>query len=206
MYLFTNLKIKYKLLLMLSLPLLGLLYFSGILVTDKLKIVKKMYELQELTQLTIKASYLIHQLQRERAINGMFLRSDGERFTEELQQQITTTDSALQEYRDISKHVEPHDFYPLLQVPLTAVDTQLSQLAAIRKEVKELNIIQDNMITHYVKVNDKLLVLISKMMILGNQKDLLNRGLAYFNLLQIKEYAGLEGFKLGKAFVRRALR
>ena len=204
MYLFTNLKIKYKLLLMLSLPLLGLLYFSGILVTDKLKIVKKMYELQELTQLTIKASYLIHQLQRERAINGMFLRSDGERFTEELQQQITTTDSALQEYRDISKHVEPHDFYPLLQVPLTAVDTQLSQLAAIRKEVKELNIIQDNMITHYVKVNDKLLVLISKMMILGNQKDLLNRGLAYFNLLQIKEYAGLEGFKLGKAFVRRA--
>ncbi|NJO16360.1 MAG: HAMP domain-containing protein [Thioploca sp.] len=203
MYLFTNLKIKYKLLLMLSLPLFGLLYFSGVLVTDKLRIVKKMYELQQLTQLTIKASYLIHQLQRERAINGMFLRSDGEHFTEELQQQITTTDAALQEYRDISQHIEQHDVYTLLQAPLTAVDTQLTQLTAIRKEVKELNVIQDNMITPYVEINDNLLVLISKMIILGNQKDLLNRGLAYFNLLQIKEYAGLEGFKLGKAFVRR---
>ncbi len=203
MYLFANLKIKYKLLLMLSLPLLGLLYFSGVLVTDKLRIARKMYELQELTELTIKASYLIHQLQRERAINGMFLRSDGEHFSEELQQQLALTNAALQEYRDISQHIKQHDFYTLLQVSLAAVDQQLVQLTAIRKEVNELNIIQDNMITPYVEINDKLLALISKIIILGNHKDLLSRGLAYFNLLQIKEYAGLEGFKLGKVFVRR---
>jgi len=152
MYLFANLKIKYKLLLMLSLPLLGLLYFSGVLVTDKLRIARKMYELQELTQLTIKASYLIHQLQRERAINGMFLRSDGEHFSEELQQQLAITNAALQEYRDISQHIKQHDFYTLLQVSLAAVAQQLAQLTAIRKEVKELNIIQDDMITPYITI------------------------------------------------------
>lgn len=72
---------KTKLALMLTLPLLGLLFFSTIGVVDKYRTMKSMCELEARVNLTEKSGNVIHELQIERAVSALFLGSKGTKFS-----------------------------------------------------------------------------------------------------------------------------
>ncbi|HDN26413.1 MAG TPA: hypothetical protein ENG03_04845, partial [Thioploca sp.] len=79
----THLKIKYKLGLMLFFPMVGLLYFSLILMVEKAQTAQDMRGLAELTLLSITLSHIVHAVQLERGASSLFLKNQGQKFTEE---------------------------------------------------------------------------------------------------------------------------
>ncbi|OQY46703.1 MAG: hypothetical protein B6247_27445, partial [Candidatus Parabeggiatoa sp. nov. 2] len=58
-----NTKIGYKLALMVAIPIMGLVYFTIDSTLEKRQIVNEMNLLQELSELTVKSSSLLHELQ-----------------------------------------------------------------------------------------------------------------------------------------------
>ena len=97
MSLLANLKIRNKLLIMLFFPVAGLLYFSTSSVWDKWRQSNEMASLEILSDLAVKTSALVHELQKERGMTGGFLGSKGAKFASELPAQRSETDKRAAE-------------------------------------------------------------------------------------------------------------
>lgn len=67
-----NLSIKMKILLLLIFPILGLAFFAINSVNDKSAIVSEMESVQQLAQLAVKVSALVHETQKERGATAGF--------------------------------------------------------------------------------------------------------------------------------------
>lgn len=201
---FIHLRIKYKLFLLLLLPLLGLGYFAQTILLSKLSINRDMAEVQALAQLAINTSNVFYHLQKERSISGMYLRSDGEDFADQLRQTYALTDPLLQTYFNWVHQIQIRPFYPSLQPLIEAAHQALKQLKVLRATVMDLNMVQQDMFKNYTKINQHLLDLITKIIGLTSQTEILKRGLNYLNLMQIREEASLEEFILGEVLVRKA--
>jgi len=92
---FNNLKIGPKLLLVLTIPIIGMLLFAAKNLKDNLSTLGNMRTTQALVSVSTSAGSLIHELQKERGLSAGFLASKGEKFKVELQKQRQTVDAAL---------------------------------------------------------------------------------------------------------------
>ena len=65
-----NLKVRTKLILLVTVPLLGLLYFSISSTIERAVIAREMGKLESLVELSVKIGGLAHELQKERGIGA----------------------------------------------------------------------------------------------------------------------------------------
>ena len=77
---FANLKIRHKLMLLLALPLSGLFFFSISQLNQSYTEWKDMKDVQKMTELAIKISALVQDIQLERGMAAGFLSSNGNDF------------------------------------------------------------------------------------------------------------------------------
>lgn len=201
---FANLKIKYKLVSVLILPILGLLYFTSGIILNKLAITQEMNELQELAGLIVKTSHIIHEMQKDRGFSVMFLRSNGERFSNELQNGYANTDVVVENYLVLTQQLNQKRFYPSLASGIEAITSALNTLEKLRTDVNELRISVTELMQRYAELNDKLLALIDTTLTLIKDREMFVRGIGYRNVLEIKEKAGLERYLLTNVFVRKS--
>ena len=96
-----NLKLKSKLFLIAVLPLMGLLFFSGLQISINATIYEEIEDLNELTQLIAESSKLVHELQKERGMTAGFLSSKGTKFAEKLTAQRKDVDESLKSLNEI---------------------------------------------------------------------------------------------------------
>jgi len=89
-----NLSMRNKLLLMILPPILGLLVFSWISVSEKVTSVREMKRTHQLSVLAVSTGSLVHELQKERGMTAGFITSKGAKFRTELAAQRAQT-SAL---------------------------------------------------------------------------------------------------------------
>jgi len=195
-----NLKISYKLAFMVAIPILGLIYFTIDSTLEKRQIVTQMNLLQELSEFTVKSSSLIHELQNERGRSAGFLGSQGSKFSEELQAQRIKTDQAAAELDSFVKHFNFKPFGTGIKETLTIIFAELNAIETKRQLVNELNISAEEQIQYYTTLVESLLVGINHFSKVITDADLSNRVVAYVNLLQAKEKAGIERATLSNAF------
>ena len=79
MSLFEKVK-KYRLSIMLLVPLLFMLAFVTTVVIDKWRLTREIAAVQELTGVSVKVSHLVHELQKERGMSAGLLGSKGAQF------------------------------------------------------------------------------------------------------------------------------
>ena len=91
-----DLKISHKLLLMLSIPLLGLLFFSAIEISDKWRQLDEAQAVQETVLLSQRLDAVAHNFAVERGLSAGFLGSGGKHFAPELREQRAKTDAATE--------------------------------------------------------------------------------------------------------------
>lgn len=197
-----NMKVKYKLALMVILPLMGLLYFSGMQLLEKYRQMDEMERIQQLSRLAVKSSALVHELQKERGATAGFLGSRGSKFGQELKVQRENSNIRLQEFRvylgslDISELKLSDEF----RQTLVMATENLEQLDNKRQKVSALNIVPKDAIAYYTGINGLLLKSITFMSKLGERSDITVQSLAYVNFLQGKERAGIERAVLSNTF------
>ncbi len=195
-----NLKMRNKLMLMLSLPMLSLLIFVGISISHKALFSNQMENTYKLMQLSKKVSNLVHELQKERGMTAGYLGSKGKTFSGTIAGQRENANKSLQELKTFLRDYEMESLANGGNVELSAGMRKLEQISSIRDRVSNLNISTAEAIGFYTKTNTKLLGAVSVIAKLSVTAELSVAVTAYFNFLQGKERAGIERAVMSNVF------
>ncbi|RKZ85975.1 MAG: hypothetical protein DRR19_15595 [Candidatus Parabeggiatoa sp. nov. 1] len=195
-----NIKIRYKLALMVAIPILGLIYFTINSTLGKREIVNQMNLLQALSELAVKSSSLVHELQKERGLSAGFLGSQGSHFSTELIAQRVKTDKVIKELDSFLKDFNLNPFSKELQSNLETTFSALHKIKTQRNLVNQLEASATEQIRYYAMMIDSLLTGINHLSKVITHAELSNRVMAYVNLLQAKEKAGMERAILNNTF------
>ncbi|MFC3024915.1 nitrate- and nitrite sensing domain-containing protein [Vibrio zhugei] len=90
-----NLSFRMKLLLLISLPMLGVVLFSGYQLNQVLNNKRVVEQIQPLVELSIVGSRVVHELQKERGATSGFVGSNGLKFISTLKSQRKSTGALL---------------------------------------------------------------------------------------------------------------
>ena len=195
-----NLNIRAKLLLMASLPILALLWFSGTVTVEKWRVANEMNGLRQLAALSVQLGGAAHELQKERGMSAGFIASGGTKFAGELPGQRQATDARVDSLKSFLTHFDTARFDKRLGESLNGGLEQLDQLAGKRQGISGLNLAQGEAVAYYTKTISSLLALVDRIATLSTDSDIARQAGAYSSLLKAKEHAGIERALLTGAF------
>ena len=199
---FNNLPIRYKMLLMVMMPMLLAIFFTVKGLSQSYKTYTTMEQASSLGTVAVAASELVHELQKERGASAGYLGSKGTKFGAELDNQRAQTDKALSNYRGVVAGLSKDAVSGDLSSLLSTLKGSLSRLSSIRRGVTAQTLSTPEAIGFYTGSNAKLLQISSLMSTLVEDAALGNRVSAYLYLLQSKERAGIERAVLSGVFAQ----
>ena len=195
-----NLKIKTKLFMMAAIPTLLVIYLFGAGTLERNQLASQMDSFQSLSDLAVKTSAAIHELQKERGMTAGYIGSGGVNFKNEIisqrqlsNEKIKILDSFLDQFNSDRFSVE---FQNLLK---TAVSGH-SNIPNIRSEVDGLKISGSDAIAYYTGRIEEMLDVIAFMSNLSTNAEMSTQILSYYCILLEKEYAGRERAVLSNTF------
>ncbi|MCP4135341.1 MAG: HAMP domain-containing protein [bacterium] len=196
----SNWTIKSKLFLMLTVPLLAVLFFSISGIMERLDLTDEMESLQSLSVIAVKSSNLVHETQKERGATGGFLGSEGKKFKEELSSQRKDTNDKINELRKILKNMDISSYGTGFNIKLNKALRELDGISKKRKLVDSMSISGNDAIAYYTQLNSSFLNVISDMIFISNKGSITRKVTAYVNFLQGKERAGIERAVMSNTF------
>lgn len=200
MNILNNISIKLKIILMLVAPVLGLLYFSINNLISTNKVAHEMEAVQQLSSMAVRASSLVHELQKERGYTAGFLGSNGKKFASDLPAQRGNTDQKISELNTYLKGFDAEEFGSEFSANFNKTLTLIDQLSGKRSAVSAFKITGKEAIGYYSNVNGNFIALIGEMVELSNSGEVTRLLAAYNNFLLGKERAGIERAVLAGTF------
>lgn len=197
---FTNLKIRYKLIVMLLLPIVGFLYFTTHTVLEKAVTAKNMIALEQLAEFSIKLSEIVHEIQKERDQALLALDSKNKQSKEELTKGYANIDALITELRTFLEKFDFTYYQANFRQEVENVLAVLGKLLSIRG----LGTTQSEQISYqYTQLNAQILDFVTT----ANQLDYSDTEIfklirIYANLLVVREKSSLEN-SLGRSILMR---
>ncbi len=111
----TRFTIKGKMILLIVLPFLALLYFTGNELIHHFEFQEKVTRVKELVHLSESLSRLLHETQKERGASAGYVGSHGKKFVTILPKQRQETDRCLKEYRQTLAQIDLNLYPPELR-------------------------------------------------------------------------------------------
>ncbi len=188
-----NIKIRSRLALALLLPILGLLVFAGIMVLNQSRSSSELSKLQSLAQIAPDISALVHELQKERGNSAGFIASKGgAKFDARLTAQRKATDAVRTRFDEILDAFDTESFGKSFAEEVNAVRARVAELDVKRNSVSDLSFGVPDMAKYYTGTIRALLHVVSDLALLSSDVEITRASMAYINLLQAKERAGVE--------------
>ncbi|MEO5367350.1 MAG: nitrate- and nitrite sensing domain-containing protein [Magnetococcus sp. WYHC-3] len=198
-----KLTLRTRIVIMLTLPLLGLLWFGGVAVWDKQTLLSRMDGTTALAGLAVKISAVVHEMQKERGQSAGFLSSRGAKFKNELPAQRSgQTDAAVMTLRRALEDFDVGPYGVEFATQLRHATGELERVGSIRSQVDGLSISTADMVTYYTGTIAGLLETVEHVTGLAATAEIATQSAGYVALLQAKERAGLERATLSEVFSR----
>lgn len=194
-----NIKTSHKLALIIAIPMIGLIFFTINLTLEKLSLVNQMTSLSQLSDVGVKSSSLVHELQKERGLYAGFLGSKGGRFSAEIKMQRAKTDNTINRLKMFLEKRQGKHFAQDIQDNMKTIFDKLKLIGAKRQLIDDLNISVEEELFYYTEIIELLLANINHLSTRIIHVELSNRFLAYINILRVKEKAGIERATLNNA-------
>ncbi|TDM54151.1 methyl-accepting chemotaxis protein [Aliivibrio fischeri] len=189
-----KLSFKQKILLIITLPIIGMLFFSLDTLYKTVSLRSELQDITSMTDISIEGSLIVHELQKERGSTAGFVSSKGVNFKSEMLEQRKETDSVLNTYLQSLKEKAQSIQKTNIAVynDMQTIFTQLNQLNTIRNNVDNLTISASNAAKYYTDIN-RLFLSLSNMIVKTSTERTLTPHLRNYSLfLEIKESAGKE--------------
>ncbi|WP_281184518.1 methyl-accepting chemotaxis protein [Trichlorobacter lovleyi] len=185
-----NLSIRIKLLLLLLLPVLGLLFFSGREVLDKYAALQDIRQTEQLIGLSVRTGALVHELQKERGLSSGFINAKGEKFRSELAKQRGLCD---EQFKQLAAFIAATpDAATIVRQALDAAAKQQEKLSDIRNKVDALTIEGKESFGFYTAINYSYLDVVAAVGRSSKEPTLMRSAIAYFAFSKVKEEMGKE--------------
>jgi len=194
-----QLQLRWKLMIMLSIPIVGLILFSVDKIGSTTRLLDDTKKVNDLAELSVKASALVHELQKERGLSAGYLGSKGSKFVNELPEQRNTTDSKVSALTTYLNGMDK-EYGPEFNNTLQAALSNLGKLETIRNDISKQNTELKNAIGYYSNTNARFIDLISTLPKLSSLGAINNAASAYVNFILSKERAGIERAVLAATF------
>ncbi|MEF8760839.1 MAG: nitrate- and nitrite sensing domain-containing protein [Candidatus Accumulibacter sp. UW25] len=193
-------RLKYRLLVLVFVPIVFLLFFSISTVLDKTRQAQEMAALKELANFSANIGALVHQLQKERGMSAGFIGSKGANFASELSAQRSEVDKSRAAFEKQLGSFSASAFGEKLFSKLNEAGEQLRDLSSKRQAVSAFGIGAAEAIAYYSNTIAHLLAVTGQTSSLSNDKSVSRVANAYNALLQGKELAGIERATLSNVF------
>ncbi|MEZ5826300.1 MAG: methyl-accepting chemotaxis protein [Geminicoccaceae bacterium] len=193
-------KIRWAMVMIVFLPLLGTALFGGHLVVGDWRRHLEITDLDGFVRLSIAMSNLVHEQQKERGATSIFLSSQGTAFRDKLAAQRRLTDAKRQEFEASVASFDAGDLHPEMRDSFLALTRDIGTTADIRSAVDRLTIDSSEAIGFYTRLNRTSLDLIGAMARLSSDARVAAELVSFASFLQGKERAGLERAITGAGF------
>lgn len=197
-----NTKLRTKFSVLLFLPLAVIFLLGSLSVDDKYRTSQNMKAIQQITEIAVRASALVHEFQKERGMTAGFLGSKGKKFQSELPRQQNNTNKQIDNLQRYLKEFDASMISTEFGRTLNDAVAQMDGLGNIRKQVGNLNIALNEAIGFYTRMNADFLEVIGYIVQVSSNAEMKVVGTAYVNFLQGKERAGLERAVLTNTFAQ----
>ncbi|MBJ9292897.1 nitrate- and nitrite sensing domain-containing protein [Citrobacter werkmanii] len=189
---------KMKLIIALQPLLLALCWLAGSGILTRIETERQMENIAQLTALARSAGNVVHELQKERGMSVGFLGAEGKTFKDELNAQRALTD------REIEVFVGSLSDTALqagdVTTSVAAFKKNILSLATIREKVTQLGLPVSEAVKFYTNVIADVLNFVGRLGTLTDSGEMANSFAAYYNLLNLKEQAGIERALLSNVF------
>ena len=196
----SRLTIKGKMLLLIVLPTIALIYYTGTDLKNHFDFTHKVEKVKQLVQLSESLSRLVHETQKERGASAGYTGSGGKKFAQKLPAQRKLTDQRLKEYRQTLSTIDFTEFPPDLKQKVELLEVDLNKLPQIRKEITELKLPLKDVVAYFTNMNAKMLNIIATSSKLSPEERITKDLVAYTSFLKSKERAGVERAVLSGSF------
>lgn len=181
----------FKIIMVFTLPALGILYFSSILVYDKINFLDEVYKTEHNIQYMTVTQELIHSIEKEREL--LVLSTNGKNFAEKLINQKKITDKNYQEYLKVLNNLFSYDTYKNdLEQFIKEFQKDFNSLDILRTEVSNTKRSNIYILHEYTKINKLLLDSISSIKYIKSALNFNNEYSNIFHFLTYKEYTAIE--------------
>jgi methyl-accepting chemotaxis protein len=151
-------------------------------------------EASSLTQLSVKMSAVLHELQKERGASAGFIGSKGKKFADILPAQQRSTDKKIAELETFCAANE------CSQVDLVRRELDFDTIAPIRAQVNSLSVPVKVPVKFYTALNKKIIDIISQFSMIPNDKSIRTNFNSFVIFISSKERAGIERAVLSGVF------
>lgn len=195
-----NFSIKGKLAVLVLLPVLALLYFSGLAIVERQTAHNELQKLYTLSSVGVLIGDFVHEAQKERGMSAGYLGSKGQKFSSELPAQHSVTDARLNQLNEAISNLNVKDYGSEFESKIRNLLQDTSKLKDMRNRVKSLNISTPEALSYYTNTIEESLEIVAFMMHLSPNSTIVLKVGSYVNFLQAKEKAGIERAVLTNTF------
>jgi methyl-accepting chemotaxis protein len=196
--------IKLKLIILLVIPTTGILFLGIQGFLQSSTVAAQMREIEELSNLAVKISQMVHETQKERGRTAGFLGSKGEKFQAELPAQQAEADRKIAEFNKFMADFDAEHYGQEFKAALTAATRDLGQITSNRQAIMNLSMSTKDAIGYYTKMNGRFLNTIHTITGQSRNAELTVAISAYVSFLKGKERAGIERAVLSGTFANGA--
>ncbi len=196
----SRLTIKGKMLLLVAIPIVALLYYTGMDLKEYFELKDKIEKVKQLVSLSESLSRLVHETQKERGASAGYTGSQGKKFVTKLPEQRKLTDKRLEEYRMTLSKIDFEEFPPSLKREVNALDNYLKKLPSMREKISALKLPLKDVVAYFTNMNAKMLNIIATSSKLSPEERITKDLVAYTSFLKSKERAGVERAVLSGTF------
>ena len=182
-----NLKLKNKILLILTLPIIAILILSFISINDKFEKERNMIMTSSYIDFTVKISTLLTSLQKERELTISYIDSYAKVGKTKLEKQIELSNQAL---NSLNIFLEDFTIIKIDSNLLEKIDMLKNNILRIketREKVIELKINSAEIIDYYNNLNMNLISFFDDLLIYSSGKELSKSSQAYVALINVIE-------------------
>jgi HAMP domain-containing protein len=200
---FSDLKFRCKLVVLLTFPVLCLLYFAGVNIQHDWKQAQELDQMHQTILLSVKLSHFLEATQRERGMSGLYVISHGKHFSEQVKNQRIETNQRLNEITRFLKNTPINA--PQLHIKLDHMLANAYRLKEVRSSIDHFNVSTSELGTYFSQINEELLDTISIARDLNTNTVTYPLLRAYYHLLQATEDIGQQRRYLTLAFYQNKI-
>lgn len=195
-----QLNLSGKLAILVAVPLVAMLFFSGSVAWKEWQVWAAYRSLDQNSEVLIQIGNVVHQLQRERGRSAVFINSKGEKMAKELPEERLATDAQVNKLEELLKSFRPDAFGGEFVGKYNQGLAALSGLKKNREGVSALAILPADSMKYYTGTVADLLQVVVAMSHLSDDARIARGIQAYVTYLQLKEQAGIERATLASVF------
>ncbi len=192
--------IKARISLLVGIPLLLTVIFSIDSLIEKTVMMREMSRIEAISDLSVNISAFVHEMQKERGITAGFVGSDRTKLASELSSQRKQTNTKNEQLEANLEDFDKSNYSKTFNQILDTAIVIKNRLDKHRQNVDQRKISDQEAIGYYTSHNAAMIATIQVAAKIVTNVEMAAQMIAYVNLMQGKERAGIERAIMNKTF------